>query len=319
MAIKTVNAENLAEYAASRPNGGQVTPDVINPESGVKGEVVETISTAPDPGKQPDKSAKQSAKEEAPKERKDKVQDRIDELTRLRKEAEEGWESEYEQRLKLEGELNALKAKPSEEKAGPKPQEIELPDPAKYTDQSLFLKDYAEAVERRAEVKAEAKAAKAEAERRQREADAAMVEKVAKAKADFEDFESVIDAADKRTRADLAPFIKAAIFESEFGAHLAYTLAKDQALEKRITALGPVRGLFALGELEKQWAKKPEAKAEGAPPPDTSAKSAQPPKPPEPISKLKEGSGIVQSDLSQPMAFKDYLRGRREQLRERRR
>ena len=70
------------------------------------------IYTAPDPGKQP------SDEEKAKKPKRD-PQERFDELTRLRKEAEEAWESEYELRLKLEGEVAALKSKP-EQKEEPK-------------------------------------------------------------------------------------------------------------------------------------------------------------------------------------------------------
>jgi hypothetical protein len=310
MAIKTVNAENLAEYVSTRPKSHELaqslqSPPVAEVKTGVVGEGAESVSTAPDPGKQPTEEERQAKKP------KRDTQDRIDELTRLRKEAEEAWESEYETRLKLEGEIAALKSKP-EPKEELKKEELVQPDPAKYTDQGKFLTDYAEWVKKSARAEFAAEQQRVETEKRARELDAAMVEKIARAKADLEDFDDVIDSADKRTRTDIPNHIKAAIYESEYGAHIAYELAKDAALEKRISNLTPAKALLELGKLEQKWVKTP-AKADDSPKPPESKQ------PPEPVTKLKEGAGVVVTDLSQPMSFGDYRRQRLEQIRARRR
>jgi hypothetical protein len=307
MTIKTVTEENLAEYVKSRPNPEQIAAAAAahaEPAAEVvKGTVTETVSTAPDPGKQPTEEERKTKKP------KNDVQSRIDELVRERHELDEAFQSEYEQRLRLEGELNSLKSR--EQKPEPVVEDTR-PDKTKYTDADKYEDDLLAWNRRESRREYIAEEARKDAERRAREADAAMVKKIAAAKADLEDFDVVIDRADKRSRGDIPNHIKAAFYESDVGAHLAYHLAKNADEEKRIFAMTPAAALLELGKLESTYRKKPaEKSAETAPPPVT--------KTPEPVARLKEGAGIVQSDLTQPMDFNTYRRARVEQIRASRR
>ena len=316
MAIKTVNAENLVEFVKNRPDPTKVqSPQAVADalkgseptQIGVVGEGEESISTAPKP----------EGKPEEPKKPKDGIDARLKKVTEDYRELDEAFQEEYERRLKLEGELTALKAtaKPPEPE---KPKGDPRPDRTMYTEAQAteYENDLLAWNRREARREYEAEQRERDQERAARDAEAAMVKKIAKAKADLEDFDDVIDKADRRTRADLKPHIKAAIYESEVGAHLAYELAKDEDLERRISAMTPARALLALGKLEEKYLKKTE-KEEVTP--RVTVGSNLEPRPPEPVTKLKESSGIVQTDLSQPMDFKSYRRVRLDQLREKRR
>ena len=223
-------------------------------------------------------------------------------------------EEEYEQRLRLEGELNALKSREQPKPEEKQPDLPELPDPAKYTDQKEFLEAYAAAVEKRTEVKVTAAQAKAKAEADAREAQTQMEAKVAKATADHPDFVEVMERADKRTRAAIPSHIKAAFYESDWGAHLAYHLAADPAEERRIFGLPVARALLELGKIEDMFVRKtkPADTTALAPPPETKQIPA-------PIARLGESAGVITVDLSQPMPFKDYLKYRTEENRAKRR
>jgi len=309
MAIETVTSENLAEYVKSRPDPQAIaaaaeTAKAEEAKSVVKGTGEETISTAPDPGKQPTDEEKKARKP------KNDVQARIDELVRERHELDEAFQSEYEQRLRLEGELNSLK---SREQSRAEPAKADLqPDPEKYTDQKLFLKEYGEWVARQARAEFAKEQDKARAEEQMRAAEAAMVKKIANAKADLSDFEDVIDRADKRTRGDIPNHIKAAIYESDVGAHIAYHLAKNPDEEKRIFALPAAKALLELGKIESTYVSKGTPAAAAALTPKTPTPET---KTPEPVARLKEGAGVIQTDLAQPMDFKSYRSARIEQIR----
>src|SRR5689334_5813097 len=102
MAIQTVTNSNLVEFVEKRQALGampEMPPaDVAKPDSGVVATGGETISDAPDPGK-----AEPSAKTNP-------VQPRINELTRLKKEAEEFAEEEYNKRVMAERRIGELEA-----------------------------------------------------------------------------------------------------------------------------------------------------------------------------------------------------------------
>lgn len=302
MAIKTVTAENLAEFVQGKPQSEGTEAKIeakVTANTGVVGEGTETVSTAPNPGPQP-------PPEERKKISKEVFQERLQELVTQRNELDEAFQTEYEQRLRLEGELKALKTAPPKEE---KPPEDIRPDRTKYSSeqQDKYENDLLAWNRREARREYEAEQARVAQEARAREAEAAMFKKVAMAKADLPDFEDVIDQADKRSRQDLPGHIKAAIYDSDVGAHLLYHLAKDVSEERRIFGMPVAKAILELGKIEQKYLK--QQKQEAAPP------APAPTNLPTPVTKLKESSGSVPTDLSQPMSFTDYRAQRLEQLR----
>lgn len=322
MAIKTVTQANLAEFVASRPSpsalstaqavtdavqaGAPAAPTPGNPV--IKPGVAETITDAPIPGEQPTPEQLEARKTKA----KNGVQERIDELVRERHELDEAFQAEYEQRLRLEGELSALKSQAPAPK--PEPPKDELgPEPkaADFTTQEEFLAAWGKWQRKAARQEFAEEQNKAKREEQARQAEAAMAQKVARATADLPDFQSVIEAADKRTRGDLPTHIRAAIYESDVGAHIAYHLAKDPKEEKRIFGLPVAKALLELGKIEQQYQKSGKAEQ----PPAITPSIPETPTTPQPVPRLKESPGVIPVDLSKPMDFLDYKAARLEQIR----
>lgn len=309
MAIKTVTNENLAEFVASRPQPANITSpqaviEAVQGDGPTPGNPViktgeEKLEGTPDPGQQPDKARKTNP-----------IQPRIDELTREKKELDEAFQSEYEERLRLEGEVKALRLqlKPADEKVEA-PKELKAPDPSKYTDQAAYdvdLKAYQDQlIDARVEVKLREKEAASAAQR----ADEAMAARVAAAKEAIPDFQQVIEAS-ARAQTVVPVHIKAALIESELGPQLAYHLAKHPEEQKRIFALPVAKALLELGKIELKYTPKAEEKQ-----PETPTQTPETSRAPAPIAKLKDSGAPVTNDLSKPMPFTDYKRQRIEQIR----
>jgi len=313
MAIKTVTSANVAEYVAERTAKGSViatgeqqvaaadaagpstdgTPTPGNPV--IKPGVAETVNTAPDPGN-PTPSAKSA--EKTP------VQARIDELTRLRKEAEEFAEDEYASRLRaeariaeLENQVKTLQPQPEQ----PKPEELKRPSPKDFTTQE----EYDQAMEaydaKRDERIRQQAIAQGREEARQQAQNELMMKRVELAKQDIPDYVEVLEAASKRTSV-VPNHIKAAFHELEYGPQVAYELAKDAALEKRIFALSPAKALAELGKLELKYANKPTAVTDPAAKPTPETTRA-----PAPLQSVRPtGEGEIRLDLTKPMPFAEY-------------
>jgi len=306
MAIQTVTSENLSEFAAGRkqPPSASEKPVEGKSDGPTPGNPViktgeETLGAAPDPGNQ-------GSSEKKPK----PVQPRIDELIREKKELDEAFQDEYEHRLRLEGELNALRSKP-EEKTPEAPKELKAPDPKDYTDQAKYDADVKAYQDALIDARVEKKLAEERLQRDLEAQNAAMANRIAEAKKAIPDFQEVIEAAD-RQKPIVPNHIKAAIIESDLGPHIAYHLAKHPDEQKRIFALPAAKALLELGKIELQYAPKA----------DTETVKADDPKPPEttrapaPIAKLKDSPGSVATpDLSKPMQFSDYRKARLEQIR----
>ena len=311
MAIKSVTTENIAEYVAGRPQASEITSaatldkaaaDAPTLGKPVIKEVEEKLPGTPDPGEQPDPNR--------PKDKKS-VQSRIDELVKERHELDEAFQSEYEQRLRLEGEISAIRSQlqPKEDKEPPKPELGPEPDPAAYTDQKKFLAEWGEWQRKKARAEFQAEEAQRRAQEEAQKRELAMQVKVEKAKEEFPDYLQVLKAAEKRT--PIVPLhIKAAFEDSDWGAHLAYYLMKDAMEEKRIFALPPAKALLELGKIEEAF----EKKAKPTPPP-VNPGTPETNSTPAPIAKLGEAPGMIPADLSQPMSFKDYRKNRLEQIR----
>lgn len=325
MAIKTVTNANLAEYIQERQAGGSkiasgeeqvAAADAAPPSTDgsptpghpvIKPGVAETTSTAPDPGN-PKPSAKPADKTP--------VQARIDELTRQRKEMEEFAEDEYAARLRAEARIDALEAEKKASKPqveAPKPEELKRPSPKDFETQDAY--DAAmEAYDQRRDARVRQEAI----EQGKREAhvavqNAAMTAKIEAAKKDFPDYGDVIEAADRR-KPQVPLHIQAAIIESDFGAHIAYELAKDAALEARIFKLPAAKALLELGKLEDKL----EAKFAKSVVTTTTTPTLETTRAPAPITTVRGGDGDVRKDLTKPMPFHEYKAQRLAERRARR-
>lgn len=325
MAIKTVTNANLAEFVAERTASGSkiatgeeqvaaadaagVSADG-SPTPGhpvIKPGEAETLNTGPDPG-----NAQPTAKGPKP------VQPRIDELTRLRKEAEEFAEDEYGARLRAEARVAQLEAElqQAKPKEVPKPEELKRPSPKDFETQEAY--DAAmEAYDQRRDARVRQEAI----EQGKREAqiatqNAAMSAKIEAAKKHLPDYQEVIEAADAR-KPNVPLHIQAAIIESDYGAHIAYELAKDAALEARIFKLPTAKALLELGKLEDKLITKfgavPVVTTAAAPTPETT-------RAPAPITTVRGGGdgGDVRKDLTKPMPFHEYKQQRMQEIRARR-
>lgn len=288
MAIVTVDSSGLADMASKKVEGPVVAA------------VEETVSTAPEPteNKEPQKERKKNS-----------VQDRIDELTREKKELDEFAQTEYESRLQAQRRVKELEEQ-LKAKEPVKVEENVRPDRSKYTDPDKYENDLLEWNRKEAikEVRLEQERMAAEQERARSEA--LLRERVEQARKDFEDFDDVIRRRE-RSQVAVPMHIQAAIIESEQGAYLAYRLAKDPELERRIYALKPAKALLELGKLERESeAKATEPEAPKTKPPETS-------RAPAPLSSLKADAGIIPVDTSGPMDFKSYKRQRLQEMRRR--
>jgi hypothetical protein len=323
MAIKSVTNANLAEYVAERAEikspdlqtAEQIT-ELVNRRAEGNNPVVEakettpSISDAVDPGKQEPTAAKQK--------KNNPVQPRIDELTREKRELEEFAESEYEMRLRAERRIGELETELKTAKPAPvveERKEAVEPDPTKYTDQKEFLKDWGAWNRAQALKEFNAEQGRIAAQKAAEEQNARLAAQIEQAKADLPDFVEVIEGA--RREEEKAPFVpehvKAAILDSEVGAYLAYHLRKHPDDEKRIYALTPAKALLELGKLELKYTKDGKASAKTSTTPLLETSKAPPPPP-----KLSgNAQGVVSSDMSKPMSFKDYRSQRLEQMRQR--
>lgn len=339
MAIRTVDASNVGEYVAERRAKGS---EILNPEQLVakadaieaakasdrgpkdkeatpgnpviKAGIAETTSDAPlDPGKQEPTAAKPVDKAKAGTD--PAVQKRIDELTRLRKEAEEFAEDEYNGRLRAEGRIQELERElAATVPVQPKAEELKEPDPKSFTDMGEFIK-----AERAYQAQEREKAiAKAREEERTR----AVVERqnellrmrIEKAKLDLPDFVEVIEAAD-RVKVAVPQHVQELIVDSDVGPQIAYHLAKHPDEQKRIFAMTPARGLAALGRIEALYEEKSQPQAEDKPQP----KPIETTRAPAPIASLKsDGAATISADPASAKSFDEYKRLRYEQLRRKR-
>jgi hypothetical protein len=325
MAIKTVTAENLAEFAASRGVTAQTEtpPAAAEPTANpVKAEGTETISTAPEPTKgEPPTAAKP----------KNSVQARIDELTQEKRELDEFAQNEYEARLQAQSRIKELEqqlqvAKPAE----PAKQEPEAPRPdrTKYSDAEKYENDLLEWNRKQALKDFQ----REDAARREQEAKqvalTAFAGRIEAAREVIPDYDEVIRAAARRQ--EVVPKHVAFVLEySDYGPQIGYELAKDRELAKRIFGMNQADAMLELGEIKRKYVSAEKAaKATAAAQttagtqPATTQGSTQGPhtttRAPAPLPPITGGNENVQPDLSQPMPFAEYKRAKLAQQRQRR-
>lgn len=325
MAIKSVTTANLAEHIADKRAQGA---NIASLEQ-LQAMAVKTAEKPKEPPKDEAKEAAPEAKEAAeakPQEKqkpKNSVQERIDELTREKRELEEFAEGEYSARLQSQRRISELedqikKLSPVEEKPkDPKP------DRSKYTQDQIqqyeddLLSWNRREARREFEAEAEKNRQKSEQEKLAAELNARREASIAAAKKELPDFDEVIQKGNRASNSDnsLVPpeYVKAVIWESEYGAHLLHYLASNPDEARRIFKMRPAKAALELGGIAKDFTKKAE-------PTETVAKAETPPavpvsKAPPPMPSLNGTSGEVVVDLSAPQPFKEYQRKRIEEIR----
>jgi hypothetical protein len=250
------------------------------------------------------------------------VQKRIDQLTREKKELDEAFEAEYIARIQAEQRLRDLEKKPETATPEKKAEEIKRPRLSDFKTAEEFdaAMDAYEA-QQRDQIRAEAEAA-ARAQAQMERANEELSRRYQQAKTDIGgDFEEVIAAA---YEAKLTPpaHIQAALRESEYGVHVAYYLAKNPEELERLEALSPVRAVAEVGKLELKFVKsavKDEAKGDDPKPKPKAKTPVETTRAPEPLASVKAtDSGIVNNDLTKPMAFTDYRSQRMQEIRRKR-
>lgn len=203
------------------------------PESAEQSETQESVDTP------------EVESEEAEKPRKPTAKDRIDELTRLRREAER--DAEY-----WKG--KALQAPEPRQEPSPQPQAIARPDPLKY-DAGEFDSQYIEDLaDWKANEVVERKLAERDAQSSMRESESEWNRRVTKASETMPDFEEKVILGARRNEWDCSPGMGEALRASESGPELAYHLASNPVEAARISRLSPALQLMELGKLEAKLA-----------------------------------------------------------------
>jgi hypothetical protein len=324
MAIQTVTNENLNEYVAERTvnaksvqTSGQMVAEVSRVAE-IKGVKItsggESVSTAPEPSG--DEPTAKAQVEKAKAGTDPAVQKRIDQLTREKRELDEAFESEYNARILAEQQLRDLKKEPETAPVKAEEKRPRLADFKTAEEFDAAMDVYENTQRDRIRVEAE-QAARAQAAVERANED--LGKRYQQAASDIGgDFEEVIKAANE---SKLTPpeHIQAALREGEYGVHVAYYLAKNPDELKRLEGLSPVRAVAEIGKLEMRFAKSAEAEPEAEKPKARAKPTVETTRAPEPLASVKaDASGIVQTDLSQPMEFTAYRQQRMQEIRRKR-
>jgi hypothetical protein len=237
----------MTDEANSAPEGTEEENSL--PES-ADAETQETVETT-------------EAEAEEDKPRKPTAKDRIDELTRLRREAER--DAEYWKAKALQPEapqVHTPAATPS------------APDPEKYEAgefDSRYIKDLAR-YEAKQEV-AEAMAA-AKAEQQQGQSLAVWTSRLNAAAETYSDFEEKVVLGAQRNEWACSPEMGEALRASEKGPDIAYQLATNPAEAARISRLSPALQYMELGKLEAKLAQPKPKTVTSAPEPTTQVRGS---------------------------------------------
>lgn len=316
--IQSVTNANVAEYVNDRKAlGSEVkTPEeVAKVDQQIAGQEIKPAEpVAPDAP---------NAKPAEDKGKKNGLQDRIDELTRTRKEMEEFAETEYEARLQaqrriteLEEQIKSFQTPPKQEVPEPKATDKAYLKEDGTVDSDKFLADWGKWNRNKAieDFKAE------EDRRQQEEAKKALAveietrrqKSVEAARKEFPDFDEKIEDARRSVElkkiASPNQYVQAALFESDYGAHILYHLTQHPEDVEKWNKMRPSQVAIAIGRLETQFTK-----------PVEDEPSAPKTKLPEPTPSLGAGGGTVLADLSQPVPFNQYKAKRLEEIRKKRR
>src|SRR5277367_925976 len=299
MAIEVVNADNFADYVARNT----VDPDApVKITSGGESTLVDPATVHPVPKAKADEG-KGGA-----------FQERINELTRLRKEADEFAEGEYNARVRSDERIKALEGELEEaRKATPKVQDDTegKPDPKKYKEgeEQKYIDDLSKWHADRAVAKDRAEQEKIREQTRLNEEFQALVDsynaRVTEFKATHEDFQEVIDAVGDDP---IRPWVRDTIMESENGPLLSYHLATNPSLRVSLNKMKANMACRELGRLESRLTGEV-VKLDSTRKVDDVVTTRT--RLPAPITPVTGGEATVDKDPRQPMPYAEYKRMRR--------
>jgi hypothetical protein len=289
---QVLTSENAAEFY------GQKLNLAVEPEP-----VAEDQNISSEPEQEPEQSeseVKDEAKPTEERKQNPKLEKRFSEITKQREEARKEAQREREARERLESELAEFRRQ-----AAPAPKvqaqpNDGKPDPSKYSDAFKFAEDLANwTVEQRLSAEK-----KAEADRRANEERISTVksfqEKLAAAKAELPDFDTIVGTAD----VVVPDHVRDAIYDSDVGPKLLYALAEDQDLARRISAMNPVAAMREIGKLEAKFETQTQA-------PVSKPVGKKAPEPIEPIRSGRASGPVVDSEGRVSGSFADYKAARK--------
>lgn len=177
------------------------------------------------------------------------------------------------------------------------------PDPRYYSSDAEYAADLAVWKSRAGDVQAESSRIQREYEGTEAEEAAAFNEAIDDLTAEgvekYKDFRDVVYKMPKDGGPAITPVMTEAMFESDFGADIAYWLGKNVKESAKIAALSPVAQARAIFELETK------VKGQTASPRSNA---------PDPIKPVKGGSAAAQKPVSQ-MSMSEYAAYRQKQMR----
>ena len=305
MAIEVVDASNFADFVARN------SPDADAPVQITSG----GESTLVDPGIPSKGGAAQPTSDDSAKGK--PFQERINELTRLRKEADEFAEGEYNARVRSDERIKALETELEELRKGlptPADDETGKPDPKSYKEgeEAKYWEDLAKWTADKAVAKDRIEQ-RAQAEKQAAEAESARIlseheGRVREFKKSAPDYDEVFAAIGENP---IRPWLKDAVLESDHSAELAYHLAKNPDEVVRLNKMKAITAVRELGRLESRLVDKVE-KLDSQRQPDASA--ATPTRTrniPAPITPVRGGESTIDKDPRQPMPYSEYKALRR--------
>ena len=205
------------------------------------------------------------AESEEEKPRKPTAKDRIDELTRLRREAER--DAEY-------WKAKALQAPQTKEAPAEQPAANTKPDPEKYEAGEFDPRYIEDLADWKAEQVVERRLAKLSEENQRRESDRDWQSRVSRASETMPDFEEKVILGAQREAWACTPEMATALRASDKGPEIAYHLASDPAEASRIARLSPALQLMELGKLEAKLTQPKQRTVTNAPEPAPQARGS---------------------------------------------
>lgn len=275
-----LTSENAADFYAQKLGLAADTPTEAVADEAKAEPVVEDATQS-----EPEDAAKEATGTEERKPN-PKLERRFSEITKQREAAREEARREREAREALEARLRDLEAKANPAPEPAKPNEDQEPQPSEFEDAFEYAKSLADwsakkALRERDKQEADRKRAEEESQRHKTWAD-----KVAKAKAELQDFDDIVASSDVAVSNE----VRDAIMESDVGPQVLYYLADNPEFANKLAAMPSLKALREIGKLEARL-EKSEPKQEVN---SVAAKSNAP----APISPLKATSAVADVPIS---------------------
>ncbi len=231
--------------------------------------------------------------------RKGGFQKRIDKLNR--KLTDQGQELEYWRQQVLRGanQPGATQEQQPTQKDQPATQQAGKPKPEDFEDHDTYVDALTDWKLDQKLKERDGKTREAELRTEQQKQVTTFQERVNQARTQYEDFDEVMEDAED---VPLSAAVQEVLLNSEQGAELMYTLAKDKAELLRICKLSPIQAAKELGKIEAKLTKQ----AETSEKPAAQAKTTQAPKPIAPVGTKSSGAATKSPDEMSYQEFKAW-------------